>query len=442
MKKYVSALLKHPKISDLSVILIIALSSITALLEIKGSRFIQPQEIVFLIFLPVNLSLLLNIKVFTFLDKLFSFYLLIFFINILANPSLTSLIETVGVTYLFTTYLIISRVFARGTDFDALLKNSIIGLLITSISIGTFSVLLHVFGFSDRFVSFYPKFPYLGDVWRINGFTWSNLLLSNIGFGLFFLVQIRIARIWKIILVSVGFCVGAFTLSKELVILFMLFTFLLYSFSKDRAPILFLLGYSGILATFAIVFTFFVLKPVDVTITDFNLENDTQIGSESILTINKIEFYPTTYFFLFKSSIEMIKQNPLFGLGSGRFKEELINLKGIYPESLKKYDTHDFYWGQVAELGLLYVVFLVFFIRALGKIFFNENDIIPKRYHMIVSVTFLFFLICFLVGGSKHYRHLWIFFGIVNSFLIRDRNSTAFKLKQTVHQPNSLMSRN
>lgn len=410
---------KIKNICETSLFLIISLSSITNLIKINNITFIQPQEIVFLISLPFIYLYLRNTISFTRLDKLILFYLSIFLCNLILNPSIETLIEVFGTFYLITLYFIVSRILVKSNNINLLIENSILGLLITSILTGLISYTFHALGITDRFMYRYYGFPYFGDVWRLNGFTWSNLLLSCISFCLFFLPKMKLNVIYKMGLTLIGFTIGLLTYSKEIIVLLSLFIFQLYSIYNNKFSRILLISYSAIISVPVIFFTFFVVKPTNMNRNDLNINNERQISKDAILKIGNLECYPTTYFFLFKSSIEMIKENPLSGIGSGKFYAALNNLKYKYPEKFTSYDTHDFYWGQTAELGLLYILFLFFLFREILKIILNKNNLIPEKYHLTISLIFMYFLICYLVGGSKHYRHFWIFLGIVNAFILR-----------------------
>lgn len=417
------------KAAEISVILIIAFASITELIEIKGTHFIQPSELVFLICSPIYFLLLRKERTFTKMDGLFLFYVLIFVVNLMLNPSAVTLFELLGVGYFYTLFLLISRVLAYSAEPDIFLTKAIVGLLGVSIFSGLLAYFLHILGLSDSFVYFYEGYPYFGDVWRVSGFSWSPILLSNICFCLFLLPQLGISGKWKVMLFILGFIVGCLTLAKEIVIFIALFAFLWYFRNAKGDRTKFLPLYSVPIAIAMVGLTFFVVKPAGLSKKEANLMNRGQIVQEPVFTTEKFELYPTTYYYLFQAAIALTRAEPITGVGSGRFKMELRELRkeGKYPGYFRVYDTHDFYWGQTAELGVIYLIFLVFFLKMAWEVIRNKDQFIPTQYHLSLSVIFIFFIITMMVGGTKHYRQFWIFLAIVNGFMLRNtlKNKTA-----------------
>jgi O-antigen ligase len=112
-------------------------------------------------------------------------------------------------------------------------------------------------------------------------------------------------------------------------------------------------------------------------------------------------------------------QNPLIGIGFNQlsyFIEE-INAKSMYPSEMKVYGSHDLYWGPTAELGFLYLLFLVISIIGISK-YLKTRRIEEANLHNSLGAVALFFGISFLISGSIQYRHLWIILALINSYYI------------------------
>jgi hypothetical protein len=265
----------------------------------------------------------------------------------------------------------------------------------------------------------------LGDTVRLKGFTWCNLLLSAISLGLFFVHLFSYKKLVLYLIISGGIIVSLLTFSKEFVPFILLFMLMHFGLKTKYNLLYNCLPYFTILiASLMVVLTFFVIKP-NYNKTNYNTfsasSNTGVVNWNAGITVSNFTLYPTTYFYLFKNSLTFFKNHPYFGIGSGRFKLELDHLKenNAYPKSFQTDDTHDLYWGQVAELGVLYLFFLGGFFFLFIRIWKNNDLIIPVQYHTPIVYTFVFFFICFLIGGSKTYRHFWIFLAIVNSFYLR-----------------------
>lgn len=406
---------------ELGFLLIISLAAITDFLKIKGHNFIQFSEIVFLVLLPFCFPLLKNLK-FTRFDYLLIFYLLLHLGSFAIYQNFPTLAEFVGISYLFALYFLLSRFLSQVKNLDAFLTKAMVGLCTVAIVTGLISYLLHLFGITSKFMVFYRDYPYFGDVWRLRGFSWFNLLFSNICLCLFFLVILPIRTSWKYILTISGLLISLLTYSKELVLFLALYALLLASFRyKPLKNLKLLTVYSFALAVFMSTTTFFVIKPSHLSKANFNIENSKQIGAEAVFSIGQFDFYPTTYYFLFDGAIQLIPKAPLTGIGAGMFPEELDLLReqGRYPESISSLVVHDFYWGPTAELGLLYLVFLIWLFMELYALATNKARVFPEKYRFMLLLTFIFFLITFAIGGSKTYRQLWIFFAILNCFYLR-----------------------
>jgi len=394
----------------------ISLCSVTTL-PIFSIPQIQISEIFFILLLPLSFIYFKNRKC-TSIDKLLFIYVSLFLINAIYHWNLTSTFETFGSIYLVLMSIILSRFLAYENNFNSYIKKSMLGLFGVTTITGVLGLLLHFLNIDHSFGSIYNDFPYLGDVWRLHGLSWSNLLLSCIALSSFYLILIDKKYTITFFIVLVSIIVTVFTLSKEIIIYSILMILGIY-LKKHFISKKIILGLVSILSIFMVWFTFFVFAPKGQSLEISKIGNPTQIVPIAVFNIGNYEFYGTTYFYMAKASLIFISQNPIWGIGSGQFSSQLQKAKssGDYPSDLSVYDTHDFYWGQIAELGFLYVVFLGLLLVELYHLLNNRLQLEMKNF-LFISLTFSYFLIAYLVGGSKHYRHFWIFIGIVNYFYL------------------------
>lgn len=105
----------------------------------------------------------------------------------------------------------------------------------------------------------------------------------------------------------------------------------------------------------------------------------------------------------------------------GNFKQEIENKKeiGQYPATFNSYEAHDSYFGIVAQLGFGYLMFLISFFYSIVSIY--------KRLDYQVKYPILLFLLYMMFEslsiGSLHYRHYYVFFGLLVVLYEMDFNS-------------------
>ena len=329
-------------------ILYISFASITSLFVIKGNTFFQFSEIVFLCILPFCYPLIKDVKL-TRIDFLFILYCLIFLINCLFHFEETVLLESLGVFYLALLFFLLSRFLSTIEDFRVYLGKVFRGLILVSSLTALLGILFYEVGITDRFLVVYENYPYLGKIIKLTGFTWCNLLLSTLCVSSLFLTTLPIRKRTKIGFISIGILIAFFTFSKEFILFgVLLITLVLYQNNKSRDlkslfPVL-----AVFLAIFMVTFSFYVVKPKNLSKEEMNLANMNGIGETAHFQAFNVDFYPTIYFFHLQGSLKLIRQNPIFGVGSGNFKKELDSLKelGFYPADMETRETHDLYWGK------------------------------------------------------------------------------------------------
>lgn len=349
-------------------------------------------------------------------------YVIVFMINAIYHQEKSIYLEAFGCIYLVVMSVLLSRFLAYQGNFSTYLPIAIKGLFVVSVLTGIVGLLLHYLNVDHSLGYIYKDFPYLGDVWRLNGYTWNNLLLSCIAFSSFYIIGFNSNVVKVLVFVFIALCISIFTLSKEILIFGGLLSFGLLS-RKYVMPKKTFFGIIIFLAIIMIWFTFFVSKPTSQSFEEAKINNSSQIDPNRLFSIAEYDFYGTTYFYMAKASIFMISNTPLVGIGSGKFSTELQDLqsKETYPPNLSVYDTHDFYWGQIAELGILYGIFLILFLLQFIRVLVNSLNL-DKSQYIFIALSFSYFIISYLVGGSKHYRHFWVFIGILNYFYLTQTN--------------------
>ncbi len=384
------------------------------------SKF-QLSEILFLLLFPLSIPLLKKIK-FTPIDYLFLGYASLFIINVFLHPELNVLLEVSGTLYLVSMYFLLSRFLAQVPQIDAYLKKAFLGLLVFACISAIIGYLLYVFDLSTRYVIDYKDYPYLGDIVRWRGFSASpNMLSSIICICIFFIQSSAMKPLQKWLITLLVLCIAAMTFSKELAAFFALLLFMLVIPKLfRRLPLRLTLPYFGIVTIVMVALTFFVYVPKQLE-TNLNYDNKQVIAHEAIFSTEHLDVIPTSYYYLFQAAKTFITRHPIAGIGVGNFQFDLKNLKkeGGYPSNIPIYETHDFYWGQIAEIGFTYFIFLFFLGWGYIHLIKNEAGIFNERYHLFFVITIIFILIESAIINTQHYRHYWIFFAIVNNFYLR-----------------------
>ena len=403
-------------------VIYVSLSSITTL-PLWSMYQIQMQELVFILLFPLCLGYFQTRK-FTRLDVCFALYLLVFAANVLIHRNKDTGLESVGTFYLVSMAFLWSRFLAEGKNMDIFMPRALKGMLWVAIGTGVAGFLLHLSGVYSGFGHIYVNYPYFGDIWRLDGLTWCNLLLSCLALASFFYTSFEKDNKTKLFVLALAVLIAALTVSKEIIVYIVLLAACIYWLHTEQLHKSHLFMLTGVLSVTMIVSTFFVFRPETRDIKVSAVSNESQVEYRPLTTVGGIAIHGTTYYYMAQSAIHMFHENPFGGIGSGRFMEKLNQYKEnqLYPAKLEVYDTHDFYWGQLAETGMAYLIFLFFFLYEVYQLIKNRpgfaNDV-----HVVLSVSMVFFLVTFLVGGSKHYRHFWVFLGIVNGYLLKKRVS-------------------
>ncbi len=398
--------------------------SLTILLDLQLREF-QLTELFFLLLFPAFLWILYKDHKngsFTTLDLLVVYYLCLNTLNFAFHYPATQLSEYIGVVYLGMMYFLVSNLIGRGYITMTQITKSMRYLLAITVGSGMIGFFLYQTGVTSKFVVLYDDYPYLGNVVRWCGFSWCTIYVGCIILPCFYLIsQLTSQRkIFLVTLVSLLFC--SFSLSKEIILFVILLFFYNLGIRRISMPSFkIILPLIFVVSVFMVTTTFFVIKPTSQKI-NIKIENVNQVGDKQILKTDLFEVYPTTYYYMFRNAFDMLAEHPFFGIGNGQFMEQLEIRKhsGRYPQKLTTNDTHDLYWGPAAELGLGYFIFILPLISILY--FYAANISVSYEMKLALLLIVTYYIISYLIGGSRNFRHFWIFLGIINGLWVYKQN--------------------
>ncbi len=407
--------------NTVSYLLIVYFSTITItkLFHFGGSTFLQIPEICFLLILPLCKFSIGPIR-FTLIEKAVIFFILALILNLIFLFKQRNLLEIVGCLYLVAFFFIVSRLLADPEIRKKVIHWGTIGNVLVCSVVAIAAIVLHFYFDNHSLLRFYKDYPYFGDSWRLIGLSSNNLIITSLGMSVLIIPSLSMHRNVKAILIFISLLVCFLTLNKEFGILILILSILLY-FNKIEKYIS-LKAYKFLYLILAVVFTFltfFVARPSSIPYEKSKIFNPEQTTVQSLFSVADFDFHGTTYYYLFKNSVVAFLQNPLIGIGFNQlsyFIEE-INAKSMYPSEMKVYGSHDLYWGPTAELGFLYLLFLVISIIGISK-YLKTRRIEEANLHNSLGAVALFFGISFLISGSIQYRHLWIILALINSYYI------------------------
>ena len=353
------------------------------------------------------------------IDYSFLFLAFILILNVACHYQKNVALQVTSTLYLISLYFLISKVLIPNNSkkLNLMLRyGSAIGFWLM-IAVGVIGFWVHYLFGVKNFVLIYDDYPYFGNVFRVKGFSYSpNIYISLLCFFTCIKHYSEKLKWWHILLV---FVLAIATLTKEaLILIAILLVFSVQIINLNKKLLFIPVLLAGLLY---LVFSWFVIS---FNNKEFAIHgNVKRVTSVSPVYSNSdFEIYSTTYFSLFKTGIIMFKDNPVTGVGLGNFSKELINYSnsGIYPEHYEKYDPHDSYFGIASQLGILYLIFIVFFIYSLIKTT-NYSSAIS---YFPLSILLIYFMFESLSIGSFHFRHYYVFFGMffaLNTFQSKDK---------------------
>lgn len=338
-------------------------------------------------------------------------------LNIIFHFESQVMLENLGTLYSCLIPFVVSGALLQIKAPDKVIEKSLLGMAVLLPICCLVGWLFYQFGWTSSMIKVYGQYPYLGTIVRVVGLTNSpNKVVAFAAMAIFFLwyVQPRMSQFTRIGLISALLITCIFTYSKEIVIIPIVVGLIwLYERTEYRFVPRSVLCASAVLIT---VLTYFYISSDHTP-----PQRQDIIHSEAAISVSDLTIYPTSYYFLFSSSLQMIKEHPLTGVGFGNYigtVEEHQQL-GLYPKSLYSYEAHDNYAGLVAQYGVGYIFVLFWLVFSLRKMTYSLDQ--PKR--QFVTATLLFFMLFGCIYFSYHMRLMWLFFGIVQYYALASHTS-------------------
>lgn len=406
-------------------------------LPIVGNK-IQPPEIIFLFTL---LFLLLNFKKIAFskfrlnlLDVALILYLGIVFLTTLFAKNLRPLLELIGLSYLFSTYLII-RLFLISIDshFEDFIKKGILWLGVIAAIFGIIGIFTTYFSGSSLLGYVYEDYPYFGDTIRVSGFTSTpHMLASLLNVSILFLLislfeKKNVQSLFVFAILSLAYI---FTFAKIVVLLVIGVIFILL---RKRDFNLLVKNGLRFISFSLFVFYMFATHFMLISKTNPNLDairNKAFNTGEIIGETQNNYIIPTAYFTLKQSAFHLGKTNLLTGVGAGNHEKYFHQLKeeGLFPKHIPDYDPHSTYFGSFAETGIFGFAAILFLTFVTFKM---SNQILKtKKYYnlkiAVVACLFIFFMEAISVDAIN-FRHLWLVLAILSAIYNLEKNETLDK---------------
>lgn len=332
------------------------------------------------------------------------------------HPSLDGFFESIGVIYLAVLCLWIQRlaIHIPTAELPAFSVRAFgwLGWAMTLTALAAY--LLALGGVANEAAQCYVRFPYFGDVYRLQGFTTTPALYLSA------------------ITLSIGFVLGD-TLSRnrcrQAAIAAGLFTLVaVLTFAKSFLYIIFLwvalLARRSSRSSLRVVFVGIVLTIVHCFATHLLIQAGEQTQrsvdpsgpyttNERLFVFGDVALVKTGYYALKRASWQLFAENPWTGTGPGNFNRTLATLKttGAYPAHLPDFDPHSSYTGTLATLGLFGLLALI----ACGISLFRIVTIMPADN----PFRYLFIALLSIIAAEAismdvmNFRHYWALVGLI-----------------------------
>jgi hypothetical protein len=406
--------------NKLLIKLLIVVSVITGLWVtpiFKGK--IQPFELVFLFAFPIFLwnaikegklnSIRLNP-----LDRVMIVYILYVLLNtIFFHFHFIPILETTACIYTACIYLYFSRNKylneLNEEKFSSIFKFALIVNGVNCLGGG-----LHYFLTGDEsYVDLYKGFPYLGDIVRFYGASSNPYTVVSI-FAVYTFIFLAFSDNKKVnnLVITLALLVSFTTITKETA--YFILIIITYYAINNKMNTFDAIGKSKsfkyLSSFFAFCFGIFVLSTLFVICSDPCSPNSMSLA-DPIPINGTISYRYTGYYYLFIGCVELITANPFTGVGLGMAESSIENLN-IAPSYISIFEPHDLYWGMLAQLGIPFILIVIYAIYNLGKmlvvISLKNSKITISFYLIIVFIAFD----CIGDMGSLHFRHYFVFWGI------------------------------
>ena len=286
-------------------------------------------------------------------------------------------------------------------------------LALTGIT-GTFSSLA---GFPSIMADESLNYPYLGTVFRAQGFTHTPAMMVSI-FSIIAIVAIAEADVWiskktRIFIFALMLFTTLLTLSRSMVLVFWGVGLLVYIQKK---------GFSSKMFTFSAVITALIMTIGTHFI--FISKDDPKLPSllKSQFISNRILFeqgdfqvLETCYLSMKYAALVMASEKPLFGIGTGNFVNGINHLKttGQYPQKLPSFVAHSSYLSTLAENGLFATLALLAFLGLLWQRIYNVENLKTDNFLVALLLCMTVVFIENIALDTMNFRHYWLLYALV-----------------------------
>ena len=368
-------------------------------------------------------------------DLIILIYPTVVLISNIANNGFRIWIEWIGILYLYVVYFLTKYFLSKFNQeeiYQKIYKGFLwSGLLLAMSCIIGFGVLF-LFNIENSLAFIYKKYPYFGDIIRVNGFTPSpHMVASILNVSVLFIFSKIFSKqnltYLDYLLFSIIGLAYLMTFAKVVVLLVLSIVFLFFKINNtilSKNKVVLLSTFYGIAILFYLSATHFIISKKQG---DFN-----SVKSEHFnigYAVSETENYliiPTTYSALKKSAFIMGCDNPLLGIGSGNHEFHLDDLRATndFPNHLPNSPPHSTYLGSFAELGLIGLCSIIFIFFFIAKKLYSLN-------HTYLSVTLCAIFSLAAVEAIStdilNFRHYWILLAVLS--IICEKRITTIQSK-------------
>jgi hypothetical protein len=357
-----------------------------------------------LIFLPAYFYLLINLKhVKKIASSIDLVFLLILIHQILAIFQINwqiCLKEFLILVHLYSISIFIRFICFQNKHSsikDLFSKFSTAGVFL-SITILLSSILYAIYQLKQFGIEF-KDYPYFKDVFRSMG----TMQSPNRAAGFLFLSILAGISIKKNAFQLFASC---FTYSKEVLLISSLFLIDRFKNKTKIALILF--------SIFS--FTFILLTHISIVPnSEINkIKSQEYYSGEILFSTKEKSIVSTSYYSLKLLCLKMGVENPIFGVGSEQFHKNLEEekTKRNYPKHLPNYHPHSFWFGVLAQQGIIGLILWILFFGMLIWMFLKMEK---SKIKLTLLIGLLFIIIEGISVENQHYRYHWIWIGLIIS---------------------------
>lgn len=287
---------------------------------------------------------------------------------------------------------------------------------------GIFGVFSSLIGFPSLMADESLDYPYLGTVFRAQGFTHTPAMMVSI-FSIVVViaaadVKAWLSRKWIVFAFILMLFATLLTLSRSMVLLFWGLGLLVFCQKK---------GFSRRIFTFTALATALIMTIGTHFI--FISKNDPKLPAllNTQFTSNRVLFeqgnfqvLETCYLSMKQAAVVLWREKPLFGIGTGNFTEgvERLKISGIYPKKLPNFEPHSAYLGTLAENGIFGAVALLLFFGLLWQRTNRFENVKTDMFAVALLICLTIVLIESLALDTMNFRHFWLLFALIWAYPI------------------------